>query len=74
MLGADAGGEIAGSGAVTEAAKGASAVDDAVGFLARLSGGGIATFEATRLATGFPNENRLEIHGERVRFASTSRT
>ena len=65
MLGADAGGEIAGSGAVTEAAMGASTVDDAVAFLARLSGGGFATFEATRLATGFHNENRFEIHGER---------
>ena len=65
VLGADAGGEIAGSGAVTEGAMGASTVDDAVAFLARLSGGGIATFEATRLATGFHNENRFEIHGER---------
>ena len=65
VLGEDAGGEIAGSGAVTEGAMGASTVDDAVAFLARLSGGGIATFEATRLATGFHNENRFEIHGER---------
>ena len=35
VLGADAGGEIAGSGAVTGAEKGESAVDDAVAFLAR---------------------------------------
>src|SRR6478735_6511054 len=41
VLGADAGGEIAGSGAATEGAMGASTVDDAVAFLARLSGGGI---------------------------------
>ncbi|TVR19787.1 MAG: gfo/Idh/MocA family oxidoreductase [Nitriliruptor sp.] len=41
-----------------------STVDDAVLFLARLSGGGIASFEATRLATGYPNANRIEIHGE----------
>ena len=60
-----AGGEIAGSGATTTSAKGASTVDDAVAFLARLSGGGIASFEATRLATGYHNANRFEIHGER---------
>ena len=65
VLGEDAGGEIAGAGAVTDATMGASTVDDAVAFLARLSGGGIATFEASRLATGFHNENRFEIHGER---------
>jgi predicted dehydrogenase len=58
------GGEIAGSGAGTVGAKGASTVDDAVMFLARLSGGGIASFEATRLATGYHNSNRFEIHGE----------
>ena len=34
-------------------------------FLARLSGGGIASFEASRLATGYHNANRFEIHGER---------
>ena len=59
------GGEIAGSGAATAGAKGASTVDDAVMFLARLSGGAIASFEATRLATGYHNANRFEIHGER---------
>jgi predicted dehydrogenase len=40
-------------------------VDDAVLFLARLSGGAIASFEATRVATGYHNANRFEIHGER---------
>ena len=34
-------------------------------FLARLSGGGLARFEATRLATGYHNANRFEIHGDR---------
>ncbi|MDH3704696.1 MAG: Gfo/Idh/MocA family oxidoreductase [Acidimicrobiia bacterium] len=58
------GGEIAGSGAATAGQKGASTVDDAVMFLARLSGGGIASFEATRLATGYHNANRFEIHGQ----------
>ena len=57
-------GEIKGGGAATAGTKGASTVDDAVMFLARLSGGGIASFEATRLATGYHNSNRFEIHGE----------
>ena len=63
---ADGGGsEIAGSGAASTGATGKSTVDDAVMFLARLSGGGLASFEATRLATGYHNANRFEIHGER---------
>src|SRR5690606_33710011 len=60
-----AGGEIAGAGAGTTGAKGKSTVDDAVLFLARLSGGGLASFESTRLATGYHNANRFEIHGEK---------
>ena len=44
-----------GSGAVT--------VDDAGLFVARLSGGAVATFEATRLATGRKNALRVEING-----------
>lgn len=64
VLGEDAGGEIAGAGAATAGAKAPSTVDDAVAFLSRLSGGGIASFEATRLATGYHNANRFEIHGE----------
>jgi predicted dehydrogenase len=59
------GGEIGGAGAGTSAAMGRSTVDDAVLFLARMSGGGLASFEATRLATGYHNANRFEIHGER---------
>lgn len=65
VLHGGAGGEIAGAGAATGGGKGASTVDDAVVFLARLSGGGLASFEATRLATGYHNANRWEIHGER---------
>ena len=60
-----AGGEIGGAGAETAGRKGRSTVDDAVLFLARLSGGALASFEATRLATGYQNANRFEIHGER---------
>ena len=63
LLEGGAGGEIAGAGATT-AGMGKSTVDDAVLFLSRLSGGGVASFEATRLATGYHNANRFEIHGE----------
>ena len=38
-------------------------VDDAAIFLARMSGGGLATFEATRMAWGRKNAIRLEING-----------
>jgi predicted dehydrogenase len=38
-------------------------VDDAALFLARLSGGGLASFEATRFAWGRKNAIRLEING-----------
>jgi predicted dehydrogenase len=38
-------------------------VDDAASFLARLSGGGLAVFEATRYATGRRNALRLEVSG-----------
>ena len=65
VLEAGAGGEIAGAGAATAGTKGASTVDDAVLFIGRLSGGGIASFEGTRLATGYHNSNRFEIHGDR---------
>ncbi len=40
-------------------------VDDAVLFLGRLSGGGVASFEATRVAMGNENANRLEVNGEK---------
>ena len=65
LLEGSAGGEIAGSGAATAGTKGRSTVDDAVMFLARTSGGALASFEATRLATGYHNANRFEIHGEK---------
>ena len=38
-------------------------VDDAALFLARLSGGAIATYEATRFATGRKNGLRVEVNG-----------
>ena len=52
------------------AKKGKSDVDDAVLFLARFKQGAVASFEATRLATGNQNKNGLEINGEKgsIRF------
>ena len=46
------------------AKKGKSDVDDAVLFLATFKGGAVASFEATRLATGNQNKNGLEVNGE----------
>lgn len=45
--------------------KGKSTVDDAVLFLASLEGGGVASFEATRLAAPHQNANSLEVNGEK---------
>jgi predicted dehydrogenase len=44
---------------------GKSDVDDAVLFLARFKGGAVGSFEATRLATGWKNQNAIEIHGDK---------
>ncbi len=60
----ESGGEISGTGAATSQKTGASTVDDLVLFVARMESGALATFEATRLATGYKNANRIEIHGE----------
>jgi predicted dehydrogenase len=38
-------------------------VDDAAIFTARLSGGGLGVFEATRFATGRKNAIRIEVNG-----------
>jgi predicted dehydrogenase len=46
------------------AARGRVTVDDAALFLARFDGGALATFEATRYATGRKNCLRMEINGE----------
>ncbi len=44
--------------------EGASSVDDCVMFLARFRSEAVGSFEATRLATGNLNRNRMEINGE----------
>ncbi|WTW99290.1 Gfo/Idh/MocA family oxidoreductase [Streptomycetaceae bacterium NBC_01309] len=54
---ADVGGSATGIGTVT--------VDDAAIFLARTSGGALATFEATRFATGRKNALSIELNGSR---------
>lgn len=63
MSGATAGGIAAGvqSGAET----GPVTVDDTVLFLARFSGGAVASFEAARQATGNQNRNGFEINGSK---------
>jgi predicted dehydrogenase len=43
--------------------RGEVTVDDAAAFLARFTGGGLATFEATRFASGRKNAIRVEING-----------
>jgi predicted dehydrogenase len=47
------------------AGKGKVTVDDTVLFLARFSGGAVASFEAARQATGNQNRNTFEINGSR---------
>ncbi len=61
---------IAGGVTAMDGKKGTVDVDDHTTFLARMAGGAIATFEATRFATGYQNKNGLEIHGEKgaIRF------
>jgi predicted dehydrogenase len=57
------------SSAGSSPGRGPVTVDDAVVFIGRLSGGGMATFEASRFATGRKNSLRIEINGERASLA-----
>ncbi len=52
-----------GRGARSRKRVGKSTVDDCVLFLTRFKSGAIGSFEATRLATGNQNRNRIEING-----------
>jgi predicted dehydrogenase len=63
-------GGIASGAAAAKGKMGKSDVDDAFLFLARMSGGGVASFESTRQATGNQNKNGLEINGDKgaIRF------
>ncbi|WP_036966218.1 Gfo/Idh/MocA family protein [Promicromonospora kroppenstedtii] len=59
-----------GLSAVADAGRtGQVTVDDAAVFLGRLSGGGLATFEATRFAWGRKNAIRLEVNGSKGSLA-----
>ncbi len=49
--------------------RGAVTVDDAAVFFGRLSGGAVATFEATRFAWGRKNAIRIEINGSQGSLA-----
>jgi len=60
-------GSLGGGGASTE--RGPVTVDDAAVFLARLSGGGLGVYEATRFATGRKNAIRIEVNGSRGSLA-----
>jgi predicted dehydrogenase len=57
-------GESAGLGATRTDAMGTVTVDDAALFIGRMSGGALASFEATRFATGRKNAMRIEINGQ----------
>ena len=65
VLEGETGGEIAGAGAGTTGQQGCEHRRRRRVVPRRLSGGGVASFEATRLATGYHNANRFEIHGDR---------
>jgi predicted dehydrogenase len=56
-------GASAGLGAAAGSGRGAVTVDDAALFVGRFAGGALASFEATRFATGRKNAMRLEING-----------
>ncbi|WP_319019215.1 Gfo/Idh/MocA family protein [Microbispora sitophila] len=51
------------SGRASDSRRGPVTVDDAAVFFGTLSGGGLATFEATRMAPGRKNALRFEISG-----------
>jgi len=63
MTGHAAGGIASGVKASSES--GVVTVDDTLLFLARFSGGAVASFEAARQATGNQNKNGFEINGTR---------
>ncbi|WP_165143156.1 Gfo/Idh/MocA family protein [Microbacterium endophyticum] len=55
--------------AVADAERMPVTVDDAAAFTARFRAGALGVFEATRMATGRRNANRIEINGERGAIA-----
>ncbi|MEU1389866.1 MULTISPECIES: Gfo/Idh/MocA family oxidoreductase [unclassified Nonomuraea] len=57
-------GESAGPAGSRTEERGAVTVDDAALFIGRMSGGALASFEATRFATGRKNAMRIEVNGQ----------
>jgi predicted dehydrogenase len=62
-------GESSGLAATATAERGPVTVDDAALFMGRFAGGAVASFEATRFATGRKNALRLEVNGSRGSLA-----
>ncbi|MEU3979091.1 Gfo/Idh/MocA family oxidoreductase [Streptomyces sp. NPDC026672] len=62
-------GPTSGLAAVQAAGTGTVTVDDAALFTGRLASGALASFEATRYATGRKNALRIELNGERGSLA-----
>jgi predicted dehydrogenase len=62
-------GAVHGLSAEVGQGRGQVTVDDAAIFIARLTGGALATFEATRFASGRKNAIRLEVNGSRGSLA-----
>ncbi|MBV7694231.1 Gfo/Idh/MocA family protein [Streptomyces sp. TRM70350] len=62
-------GAARGLGAVSAGGTGQVTVDDAALFTARFTSGALASFEATRYATGRKNALRIELNGERGSLA-----
>ncbi|MER5467025.1 Gfo/Idh/MocA family oxidoreductase [Streptomyces sp. NPDC002685] len=58
-----------GAGAVPGSRSGIVTVDDAALFTARFASGALASFEASRFATGRKNSLRIELNGERGSLA-----
>jgi len=56
-------GEVRGLGGTASSERGQVTVDDAAIFTAKIDGGALGTFEATRVATGRKNALRLEFSG-----------
>ncbi|MET7652625.1 MULTISPECIES: Gfo/Idh/MocA family oxidoreductase [unclassified Streptomyces] len=63
------GGPTSGLSAASAGGTGTVTVDDAALFTGRLASGALASFEATRFATGRKNALRLELNGERGSLA-----
>ncbi|MER6846826.1 Gfo/Idh/MocA family oxidoreductase [Streptomyces flaveolus] len=63
------GGAVRGLSATSAAGTGEVTVDDAAVFTGRFASGALASFEATRYATGRKNALRIELNGERGSLA-----